>query len=73
MGKEMEKQGRTFPEKDKDMAEGKDPGKSKQQDQIKDREIPEMGPGEEREAPPRDQDQSGRMERTPKNENLNVR
>ena len=72
MGPEMEKQGRTFPEKDKDMAEGKEPGKSKEQAQIKDRENPERGPGEEREAPPRDQDQSGRIEWSPKNEGLNV-
>ena len=72
MEQKMEKQGRTFPEKDKDIGQGKEPGHSKQQDQIKDPENPEMGPGEERKAPPRDQDQSGRVERDPKNENLNV-
>jgi len=69
------KSGRTFPEKDKDMGQPERPEKRKEQDQKRDPQPPEAGPGEERyEDPERDQDQSvRRFERSPRGPDPQVR
>ncbi|MCC6272950.1 MAG: hypothetical protein IT572_05745 [Deltaproteobacteria bacterium] len=70
------KEGRTFPQKDKDMGQPQRPEKRKEQGQIRDPDLEsEDGPGEERhEDPERDQDQSlRRFERSPRGSDPNVR